>query len=239
MIKMTPTMEKILAFLATTDAKIRSCRGINLTYHYYIKDVDDDTIVKWFKMSGRGVRINGNTLSNLYQANLIRRVEHHYTESVYSITNEGKKAIADRLPDIVAEIESASSANKKLVILKTRPSSYYMKVKKYRFAALAEVVRETPKRVYVNIIDKVTSEYNIVEGYGNATYVDVNQVVASDVTREQWEQAKAAQAEHITWTDNLAVEEKDELAPIIKRYEDRRIQGAAQFEDAVAEIFKK
>jgi hypothetical protein len=158
----------------------------------------------------------------------------------YAVTKEGRKVMEDlrgRLIDILAERENAKECPRLLVTA----NAHYNKPTTPGVSGVYRIIRETEGRFYVaelETIDKKVfyANYNYtVKGSSGNHYVEKSDVVAIDVTMEQYNDMKRATLEFEGSLSAARNQMETEIAPIQMRYAQRREQLIAMLEDGLRE----
>lgn len=179
----------------------------------------------------------------------------------YRIGSRGLEILAlpenqKRIQAILKAKETAKNAPKEYVIIRGETSSYRSAVRYeegsfkmskplpvQKYAALCEVVKRTPTRVYVNPVMDTTGKqprYSLsnVKGTRDNNFVDLEDVTVNNATEEQFlqlveieQRARTEMAER--WKQMWA-----EMAPIHNRYMSRDVQNEAMYEEEYAQVLK-
>lgn len=110
-----------------------------------------------------------------------------------------------------------------------------------KFESLCRVTRQTGKRCYVDVVE-ARSRGGFVEGvcgYENTgQYVSKADIMVEDATTELFHELIELEKKQKEWLQELDRRELEELAPIRKRFADRRVQQFAQFDNEVRALVK-
>ena len=110
-----------------------------------------------------------------------------------------------------------------------------------KFESLCRVVRQTEKRCYVELVEARSRGAFVdgVHGYEDTgQYVDKADIVVEDATIMLFRSLIELEKQQKEWLAALNRQEDEELAPVRKRFADRRGQKFAQFDDEVREVVK-
>ncbi|MFC4236101.1 hypothetical protein ACFOY8_12760 [Thalassospira xianhensis] len=168
--------------------------------------------------------------------------------SVLGITKEGQKFLAEqkgRLDTLYAQDESAYGHERLVIVKAATRGSYHsgtIENKSRRAGELCQIIRETEARYYVQVIEEVQrrpDEYmttSFVEGSRDKYYVAKDKILASDVTRAQYDAIRKSDEEYLSSMDVARAQRDEEMEPILKRFEDRKIQLQAMRDDELREL---
>ena len=110
-----------------------------------------------------------------------------------------------------------------------------------KFESLCRVIRQTGKRCYVDVVE-ARSRGGFVEGvcgYENTgQYVSKADIMVENATTELFHKLIELEKQQKEWLRALDRRELEELAPLRRRFANRRVQRFAQFDDEVGEIVK-
>ena len=118
---------------------------------------------------------------------------------------------------------------------------------KRKYAALCRVVSETPKRIYVERVftqdeknaGRFVSDYMPSIQGGKREYVERDVVTADGVTIDEYRAMRKVETANISWIKDLKEQEKAELDVIRDRYDLRREQNEAMFQDELRDAIEK
>ncbi|SOC27367.1 hypothetical protein [Thalassospira xiamenensis] len=191
----------------------------------------------------------------LKRLNLDRYNDAHGTDipkllntSILGITREGRQFLAEQKGrlDKLFEQDELAYGQERLAIVKaaTRGSYHFATIvdKSRRAGELCLIIRETEARYYVQVLEKVrrrpdehmTSSF--VEGSRDKYYVAKDKILATDVTREQYDAIRKSDEEYLASLEIAKSQRDEEMEPILKRFEDRKIQLQAMRDDELREL---
>lgn len=103
---------------------------------------------------------------------------------------------------------------------------------------LVRVIRETEKRLYVEIVESVSKygHYDIVEGNRDKYYISRDQVWKDNVTEDYYSRVVAVEDGIVAEKNALREQRNAEIDEIKKRYADREKQRQAEFDDRLLEL---
>lgn len=168
----------------------------------------------------------------------------------YRVSEEGRQFYDKHKPalqDFLDQEEAKKQAVDRLIVVKEVDGvhrGWSTRSHKRKYLALLRVIRETDKRLYVEIVancngDKNPSQYTCgVQGNRKNYYVSRDQVVLDGVTEDAFARLVAFENERDAHFSGLKSKEEEEIAPIRQRYADRRKQAEAMFEDEEAEVLR-
>lgn len=163
------------------------------------------------------------------------------------LSKEGKQFVNDN-PDLFEGLQKKINAEKEndVFLVSKRCETVYFgnsSKREERFGAGSayRVVRETANRYYVAL---ASEEYNdgvsknryndFVEGYHNKMYIEKSNVLAINVTPEQYKKMTATTQQYIEYQDDLKKQEEEALRPIRETFAQRRKQSMAMFEEELS-----
>jgi hypothetical protein len=155
----------------------------------------------------------------------------------YGPTKEGFDFL-ESMRGRLAELRAADAARpEELIVVKGRDYGRHFEREADFAGALCRVVRRTPKRIYVEVIDRGVAGSFVQGSGGSGSYVDPADVFMEGVTRERFEAMKPATKafmESIEGAkDMMEADIEAVLAPIRQRYAQRKVQLIAQYDDEV------
>lgn len=153
----------------------------------------------------------------------------------YATTKEGRAVMEDlrgRLIDILAERENAKESPRLLVV-----ANYHYSGKRPGVSDVYRIISETEGRFYIAHLEgKAGPNYNpAVKGPLKNMYVQKEDVIAVDVTMEQYESMKRATVEFESSLTQATSQMEAEMQPIKRRYAQREDQLLAMLEDGLRE----
>lgn len=154
-----------------------------------------------------------------------------------TITDEGRKIANEYRHELVAydkKQEEERAKIERLVISKNCNAWGEQK----RFAALCRVIKETPKRLYVELVKQESRYGDPIRGSRNNRFIERDDVMVDNATEEMFDRLMKLESEQKEWNKSLNDQLQAELEPIRKRYEQRAKQGEARFEDEIKEVIE-
>jgi len=110
-----------------------------------------------------------------------------------------------------------------------------------KFESLCRVIRQTGKRCYVELVE-ARSRGGFVDGVhgyeDTGQYVNKTDIMVESATIMLFRKLVELEKQQKEWLAALSRQEEEELAPIHKRFVDRRVQRFAQFDDEVGVMVK-
>lgn len=189
--------------------------------------------------------VTGTVVNKALKDGLVKREDNgglSHKGLFYSITDAGRE-FAEKWRHLLEEVAQSTT------FLIVKNGGRYSTLDKGMVGPLCKVVRETDKRIYVEVIRwgmaiKATATHFpwCSEIHGNAPneYVDVADVFMRDVDPEKYEAIWRESVEYAEWQTSVskaqAQEEEDLLAEMRKRFADRRLQRQAQFVDTLRDL---
>lgn len=161
----------------------------------------------------------------------------HYSTRLYvptPLAEEYWKTDGEALYDKLLKKEMAKreSVNRLVIVSPKKLRDGERKV-----AALARVIRETPKRLYVEVLQcSGYSDWNIFEGNRHEKHVRIDQIYIDGVTEEFYNQLVAVENDIMSDRAWLKSQMDAEIAEITSRYRDRGIQKNAEYADMLAPL---
>lgn len=103
---------------------------------------------------------------------------------------------------------------------------------------LVRVIRETEKRLYIEIVDSVSQygSYDIVEGNRDKMYITKDQVWKDDVTEAYYRRVVDVEDGIVAEKTALRSERDDAIAAIREQYGSRTKQRDAEYDDRLREL---
>lgn len=159
------------------------------------------------------------------------------------VTGVGKAALEaerGRLADIRAARRHAEESPRFVVAARNNYGDRLPGV-----GSLLRVLRETETRYYVERANddgtraERYSHDSVVHGAFPNHYVEKENVVAVDVTPEQWRAMRRATEDFVSSTSGVEAQAESEIAPILRRAAERKEQLLAQLEDELREVTGK
>lgn len=198
-------------------------------------------------------QLNKDVLSERLKEKFGTEYDFAWYEHIYSLSEGGKKYIQDN-PDIFNELEkkildeyNASQDTSKIIVTKLGKINYHgygSSLKPvFGVGSALVVLRETENRYYVeyadeNIYGEKKRFNDFVEGSHGKLYIDKKNVLAENIDLETFKKMSNTTKEYYEYHNNLDKEEEEALRPIKERFENRRKQAMAMYEDEMSDALK-
>jgi hypothetical protein len=198
-------------------------------------------------------QLNKDVLTQRIKEKFNSEYNFAWYEHVYSLSEDGKKYIQDN-PNIFNELErkildehNASQNSSNIIVSKLGKINYHGYGNTLRpvfgVGSALIVLRETENRYYVEYADKSIYGENkhfndFVEGSTGKLYIDKKNVLAENITPEIFLKMSKTTNEYYEYHNNLDKEEEEALKPIRERFENRRKQAMAMYEDELSDALK-
>ena len=177
-----------------------------------------------------------------------RGIKGHFNGNYYEISEKGRRFVEEnRALFIAAEAEREAAV--RYVVVK-RAQSHHSVFSSAHVSApgigpLCKVIRETAKRLYVEVVKMPKArKFEVcldafVQGTPGNQYVDRENVMIDPVDPDAYDTMLIADREYQGYLSERADEEAAEIAAIKLRFKQRREQRDAQFQDEISEITKR
>lgn len=107
-----------------------------------------------------------------------------------------------------------------------------------RAEMLVRVVRETQKRLYIEVVDSVSQygSYDVVEGNRDKMYINRDQIWKDNATEDYYRRVVEVENGIVADKNALRDKKKAEIAEINRRYSERALQNQAEYDDRLLQI---
>ena len=200
----------------------------------------------WFNYLRSNAMPGGPILSELYYRVDKNKLPFNMSwfEVFYSVRKAGREYWENEGKERLAQIEAKEAAERKNVerlIIVCGRGVLASKLEYREYGWLARVVRETEKRIYVEVVKSASdinpkarlSDYETFHGRPGNLYVADTMITVDPATEEQFDRLVRAETDVIADRMELHGQMEAEIAKIRERYKQRAEQQSAMHEEMI------